>query len=157
MRSFDRPILSVLLVATALLARTPGAHAIAQVPGPIEIGPSWGRIDPQGGLDALYTTIVNHGVLADRLSGGSCPGYGNVSLTGLDPATQGDAAQEKGLLLAPGATATLAPNGPHIALGDDHHKAAQGALISCTLSFVHSGQRLVVFRIGDPDPAVQEP
>jgi copper(I)-binding protein len=156
MRSPDR--LAATLIAA--LAATP-ALAITQVPGPIEIGPSWGRADTADHTATLFTTLVNHGVLADRLTGGTCFGFGGVTLSGLDRTTQGDNQDAKGVLLAPGATATLGPDAAHLALSDADANTAQaladGDLVSCTLDFVHSGQRLVVFRIGAPEPATLEP
>ena len=156
MRSPDR------LAATlfACLAATP-ALAITQVPGPIEIGPSWGRVDAANHAASLYTTMVNHGVLTDRLTGGTCFGFGGVTLSDLDQATQGGDPDAKGVLLAPGATATLKPDAAHLDLSNadanTSNALADGALVSCTLDFVHSGQRLVVFRIGAPEPATAEP
>ncbi len=142
--------------ALLLTLPTAPAHALSQVPGPIEIGPSWGQLEPDHSA-SLYTTIVNHGVLADRLTGGACSGFGNATLAGLDQATQGDAAQEKGVLVGPGATARLQPHFAHLALADADRATDPGALISCTLSFVHSGQRIVIFRMAAPGPATPEP
>ncbi len=154
MRSSDR--IGALLAASLLLAAAP-AWALSQVPGPIEIGPSWGAADTASHAASLYTTIINRGVLADRLVGGHCAGFGDVSLAGLEPATQGDSADEKGVLIPAGATARLSPDAAHLALANADRASAPGALISCTLNFVHSGQRLVIFRIGGAGPAVQEP
>ena len=131
--------------------------ALTQVPGPIRIGPSWAQGDENDHSAALYTTIINRGVLADRLSGGACPGFGNLALVGVDPATEGNRPQDQGVLLAPGATATLAPAGPHFTLTDATRPMSAGQLIPCALSFVHSGQRIVVFSIGAPGPRTLEP
>ncbi len=132
--------------------------ALDQVPGPIRIGPSWGQGDQNNHSAGLYTTLINRGVLADRLAGGACPGYGRVSLVGIDPATEkGDRPQDRGVFLPPGGTERLTPNGPHLALTDATRSVADGQLIPCALSFVHSGQRLVIFAIGAPGPQTFEP
>ncbi len=139
----------------ALLLVCGPAFAIPQVSGPIDIGPSWGQTDGAG--TSLYTTIVNRGVLGDRLARGHCSGFGDASLTGLDSASQGANPDEQGVFIPPGATVRLAPSGPHQALTDARHAIPPGARIVCTLDFVHSGQRIVVFRVGQPGMAVNEP
>ena len=151
----DRVHRAALLALTGMAAVSP-AWGVAQVPGPIEIGPSWGQPSADGSV-SLYTTIVNHGVLSDRLRAGECSGFGDAALTGLDPATQGNAADEKGILLGPGATAVLEPGGAHLIHTNATRAREAGTLVSCTLTFVHSGQRLVVFSMGRPGPAVTEP
>lgn len=131
--------------------------ALTQVPGPIVIGPSWGSLGDDGRSGALYTTIVNRGVLPDRLAGIACPGYGDVSEADLPPSTQGARPQDKGVLIPRGGKAVLGPEGAHIALSNIRTPLHDGALVPCTLSFVRSGERLVVFTIGQPGPAVDEP
>ena len=153
MRSSD--VRAVLWALPALLIACGPAYAISQVPGPIDIGPSWGQTSGSG--TSLYTTIVNRGVLADRLARARCSGFGDVTLTGLDRSDQGDNPDQRGVLIPPGATVDLASNGPHFALTDARQPVASGALIPCTLDFVHSGQRIVVFRLGQPGTPVAEP
>lgn len=131
--------------------------AISQVPGPIEVGPSWGSVGSDGRSASLFTTISNHGVLADRLAGIDCPGWGRVATEGLDPATQGDRPQDKGVLVPQGGRAVLAPGGAHVTLADAPRPIGNGTLVACTLHFIRSGERLVVFTIGAPGPAVVEP
>ena len=155
MRSRDIARLAGLLCAGSIAASSP-ADALSQVPGPIEIGPSWAKLDGDGSA-SLYTTIVNHGVLADRLRGAACSGFGDAALTGLDGATQGSGPDEQGVLIEPGATARLAPSDAHLQLSHTGQAAAPGALIGCTLTFVHTGQRLVIFRVGPPGPASTAP
>ncbi len=108
-------------------------------------------------LLALYTTVVNFGVLPDRLSGGRCPGYGDLSLTDLSPATQGDRPQDKGLLVPAGATASLGPQGAHLTLAAGSRPVDDGTIISCVVRFVHSGERIVVFTLGPAAPSTSEP
>ncbi len=155
MRSSDpiAVVLAVLLVSAA----APSARALSQVPGPIEIGPSWGTVDPASHAASLYTTIINRGVLTDRLTGGTCSGFGDATLAVLDAATQGNSPDEKGVLIPPGGTAKLEPAAAHLALSNADRASGPGALVSCTLDFVHSGQRIVIFRMGQPGPAIQEP
>ncbi len=133
------------------------SHALTQVPGPIRIGPSWAQGNENDRSAGLYTTIINRGVLPDRLSGGACPGYGHVALVGVDPSTEGSRPQDKGVFLPPGSTETLRPSGPHFALTDATRPMSTGQLIPCALSFVHSGQRLVVFAVGAAEPQTFEP
>lgn len=146
-------------VARAVLAIVAGIPlaALTQVPGPLRIGPSWGTLDGANHSASLFTTVINRGVLFDRLAGGSCPGYGDASLAGLDPATQGNRPQDRGLGLPPGTTAQLSPNGPHMVLANAPASLAAGALVPCTLDFVHSGQRIVIFTIGAAPPRTDEP
>ncbi len=131
--------------------------AVAQVAGPIEIGPSWGRAGSDGRSAALFTTLINHGVLPDRLAGVSCPGYGAVAETGIDPATEGARPQDKGLLVPKGGRAVMGPDGAHIALSDLPRPVHDGSLVPCALHFVRSGERVVVFTIGASGPATHEP
>ena len=130
---------------------------LSQVAGPIEIGPSWGSAASDGRSASLFTTVINHGVLADRLAGVSCPGYGTVSETGIDPATEGTAPTDRGVLIPRGGRAVLDPSGAHVALSDLPRPIADGALVPCTLHFVRTGERVVVFTIGAPGAATDEP
>ena len=141
-----------LLIAAAL-----PLMGLAQVAGPIEIGPSWGRAGADGQSAALFTTVVNHGVLADRLAGVTCPGYGNVAEEGVDPATEGSRPQDRGVLVPQGGRAVLGPEGARIALSDLPRPVRDGSLVPCTLHFVRTGERVVVFTIGAPGIPVNEP
>ena len=145
------------IAAVAAAAAALPLLALTQVPGPIRIGPSWGQSDENDHSASLYTTVINRGVLADRLAGGACPGFGQVSLVGLDAATQGSRPQDRGVFLAPGASATLSANGPHLTIANAQRSVADGSLIACTLDFVHSGQRIVVFAIGPEPGRTDEP
>ena len=145
------------LARMSLLPATCALMGVAQVAGPIEIGPSWGRAGDDGRSAALFTTMINHGVLPDRLAGVSCPGYGDVTEAGIDPATEGPRPQDKGVLVPRGGRAVLSPNGAHIALSDLPRPVHDGALVPCALHFVRSGERVVVFTIGAPGPAINEP
>ena len=131
--------------------------ALNQVAGPIEIGPSWGRAAADGRSAALFTTVVNHGVLPDRLTRVSCPGFGTVSEAGVDPATEGPGPNDRGVLVPRGGRAVLTPDGAHVALDRLPQPIADGALIPCTLHFVRTGERVVVFTIGAPGIATDEP
>lgn len=142
-----------LLLAAAALPLL----GLAQVAGPIEIGPSWGRAGTDGRSAALFTTVINHGVLPDRLAGVSCPGYGPVAEEGVDPATEGPRPQDHGVLVPQGGRAVLGPDGARITLSDVPRPVADGALVPCTLHFVRTGERVVVFTIGAPGIAVNEP
>ncbi len=141
------------LLLPAALATT----GLAQVAGPIEIGPSWGTAGPNGQSASLFTTLINHGVLPDRLAGVSCPGYGTVSETGVNPATEGPGPNDHGVLVPRGGRTAMAPDGPHLALADLPHPIHDGALVPCTLRFVRTGERVIVFTIGAPGPATSEP
>lgn len=142
-----------LLIAAAALP----LMGLAQVPGPIEIGPSWGRAGQDGQSAALFTTVINHGVLADRIAGLSCPGYGRVAAEGVDPATEGARPQDRGVLVPQGGRAVLGPDGARITLSDLPRPVRDGSLVPCTLHFVRTGERVVVFTIGAPGLAVTEP
>ena len=141
-----------LLVPAALVTA-----GLAQVAGPIEIGPSWGTAGPDGRSAALFTTMVNHGVLPDRLAAVSCPSYGTVSETGIDPATEGPGPNDHGVLVPRGGRAVMASDGPHLALSNLQRPIHDGALVPCTLHFVRTGERVIVFTIGAPGLATSEP
>lgn len=140
-----------------LIAAAVPLMGLAQVAGPIEIGPSWGQAGANGQSAALFTTVINHGVLPDRLAGVTCPGYGQVAEQGVDPATEGPRSQDKGVLVPQGGRAVLGPYGARITLSDLPRPVHDGSLVPCTLHFVRTGERVIVFTIGAPGIAVNEP
>lgn len=141
----------------AALVAAPWLLALSQVPGPIDVGPSWAAADDRAHSGSLYVRLANRGVLTDRLTAAHCPAFGHVELAGLDPATQGDKGAEQGVLLAPGSIVTLDAGGPHFVGTDATRPLQAGGLISCTLSFVRSGERIVVFGIGPEGRVTDEP
>ncbi|WP_419729074.1 hypothetical protein [Lichenicola sp.] len=179
-RAGSLPALSgaALVSVLAGLAATPPAHAVAgQVSGPMQVGPSWGRGDPQHASALLSTIIVNHGNLPDRLIRVDCPAFGQVALRNgtlhqtiaaptLDQ-QQAAAAQERdptgdqptqnGLDLPPGLHDQPHPVTAQFDLTHATQPVTDGALIPCAVYFAHAGEQVVMFTIGEQPRPTSEP
>ena len=153
---------------TLLLAVAAGSvPAVAQVGGPIQIGPSWGRADPARRAAVLDTVLVNHGDIADRLIRADCPASGAVALrngTLHDDVAVPNAAGAKdahapqnGLDLPPGLHGAVHPVTATFDLTGVTGPLADGAQVPCTVTFAHGGQRIVIFTIGDTPQPTAEP
>ena len=154
------PAGALLLAALA----GPGS-AGAQVAGPIQIGPSWGRADPAHSSAVLETMLVNHGDTPDRLIRADCPASGAVALrNGIlhgDVATPnpepGARAPQNGLDLPPGLHGGVHPVTAVFDLTQAHQPLTDGTPVPCTVTFAHDGQRIVIFTIGETPQPTDEP
>ena len=153
------PLAAALVLAAPLVASPVAGHAMTQVAGPVQIGPSTADGDAQNRSATLATTLLNQGGLPDRLVNVACPGVGTVALTDghVQPISPGSTEQRNGLDLpgAVGGNATAVQ--ARFALTDASQPMTQGALVPCALYFEHAGQRIVIFSLGVHETATNEP
>lgn len=165
------------LRAPALAAATLMLAAMAPVAGPLQIGPSGAQADAQHSTALLSTTIVNRGRLPDRLIRVDCPASGHAALRN---ATMHDDIQsptldqqqaalhqkqdpsaprprQAGLDIPQALNDQVQPVLAQIDLTQATQPLNPGALVPCSLSFAHSGQRIVIFGIGVAAQPTPEP
>lgn len=156
------------VLACVLLGAAP-ARAAVQVPGPMQVGPSWAQADPAHASALLSTIIVNHGALADRLIRVECPASGQVALRNASlhddiatptPSQQHEAEAltrtQNGLDLPPALHGRFHPVTALIDLTRATQPLADGALVPCTITFAHSGEQIVIFSVGEqPNPTTE--
>ena len=150
------------LLATPLLALPVAGHAITQVAGPVQIGPSSADGNEQNRSATLSTTITNQGGLPDRLVNVACPGIGNVALVNgqvqpVDPGAPGGTVQRNGLELPGALDRPAMPVQAQFNLTDATQPMRPGSLIPCALYFLHAGQRIVIFSLGTHGSVTDEP
>ena len=146
------------------------AWAAVQVPGPMQVGPSWAQADPAHATALLSTVIVNHGALPDRLIRVECPGSGHVALRNGtlhdDIATPTPSQQQEaeantrtqnGLDTPPALHGQLHPVTALIDLTQATQPLTDGALVPCTVTFAHSGEQTVIFTVGEQPTQTDEP
>ncbi len=161
---------SLAVLACGLLGAALPARAAVQVPGPMQVGPSWAQADPAHAAAVLSTVIVNHGTLADRLIRVACPGSGHVALRNAslhdDVATPTPSQQheadirtrtQNGLDMPPALHGQLHPVTALIDLTQATQPLADGALVPCTVTFAHSGEQIVIFTVGEQPTPTTEP
>ncbi len=146
------------------------AWAAVQVPGPMQVGPSWAQADAAHATALLSTVIVNHGALADRLIRVECPGSGHVALRNgtlhddivtPTPSQQREAEAttrtQNGLDTPPALHGQLHPVTALIDLTQATQPLTDGALLPCTVTFAHSGEQMVIFTVGEQPTPTDEP
>ena len=153
-------------------AAAPGtiAEAASQVPGPVQIGPSWAVADPAHSSAQLMAVIANHGELPDRLIRVACPTAGQVALSNgtlhqdvLGPDTAhgqeppAGHAPQNGLDLPPALHDRIQPVTARFDLSQAQQPLANGTLIACSVYLAHAGQRIVIFTVGEQPRATDEP
>ena len=157
------------VLACLLLGGVAPARAAVQVPGPMQVGPSWAQADPARASALLSTIIVNHGALADRLIRVECPASGQVALRNASlhddiatptPSQQHEAEAltrtQNGLDLPPALHGRFHPVTALIDLTRATQPLADGALVPCTITFAHSGEQIVIFSVGEqPNPTTE--
>ena len=151
-----------LVPAVLLLAVPVAGHALSQVAGPVQIGPSSADGNDPNHSATLSTTLTNRGGLADRLVNVACPGTGKVVLANgrvepVDPNHSGGTVQRNGLELPGTLDGPATPVEARFNLTDATGPMLPGSLIPCALYFLHAGQRVVVFSLGVHEQAVDEP
>lgn len=135
-----------LLLAAPLALFATGALAITA--GKIEITGAWSRPAPQGGNGVGYVTLANKGG-PDRLVSASTPVAGRVEFHE-SMVMNGKAmmhAQPRGLPLAAGKTAALAPDGWHIMMIGLKKPLKVGETVPVTLKFEKAGAVQVAFKV----------
>lgn len=148
-----------ILMAGSLLALPVAGHALTQVSGPVQIGPSSGDGNDADHGAALSTTITNQGSLPDRLINVACPGIGTVALTNghVQPVGPGSDVRRNGLDLPALLNGHITPVQARFTLSQATQPMIAGSLIPCALYFQHAGQRIVVFSLGTHESAADEP
>ena len=146
-------------LSAALLALPVAGHALTQVAGPVQIGPSSGDGNDADHSAALSTTITNQGGLPDRLVNVACPGIGTVGLVNghVQPVAPGSDVQRNGLDLPPSLDGHVTAVQAQFSLTQATQPMVAGTLVSCALYFRHAGQRLVIFSLGTHETATNEP
>ncbi len=110
--------------------------------GELSIIHPWSRPTPPSAMTAIgYLAIVNHGHAPDRLIGGSTPAAGALEIHQMSMAggvmTMRPIAG--GLVIPPGGTVTLAPDGYHLMLIRPKHPFRPGEHVPVYLNFEHAG------------------
>ena len=148
-----------IAMAASLLALPVAGHALTQVAGPVQIGPSTGEGNDADHSATLTTTIANQGNLPDRLVNVACPGIGTVALLDgqVQPVAPGSGVQRNGLDLPVSLDGHITPVQAQFRLSQATQPMIAGSLVSCALYFQHAGQRIVVFSLGTHEPAADEP
>lgn len=145
-----------LALAVPLLTVTVAGHAMTQVSGPLQIGPSHGDGDDQDHAAQLSTMITNQGMLPDRLINATCPGSGHMALLN-GHVRQFPNGQFNGLDIPASIDGRYQPVQAEFSLTQATQPMTSGALVPCALSFAHGGQRIVVFTLGVQESQTNEP
>ena len=147
------------LLAAPLMVLPVAGHALTQVPGPLQIGPSIADGNAQTHSASLATTLTNQGDVADRLINVACPGTGTVGLTNghVQPVGPGSSVQRNGLDIPAAALGRPTPVQARFDLTDATLPMLPGTLVSCVLWFQHAGQRIVIFPLGVHEGPTNEP
>lgn len=131
-----------VLLAGAILVPGGACHRGVVGPAPV-VEDAWARAVrmpltplPEGVNSAAYMTLQNHGTVAARLVGASCPDADSVQIH-VSRIENGIARMRRvaGLDLPPGGSVRLAPGGYHLMLLDVHRSFVQGDTVSITLHF----------------------
>ncbi len=141
-----------MALLTAALALPVAGHALTQVSGPLQVGPSNADGNDQNHSAVLSTTLTNQGGLPDRLVNVACPGIGTAALVNGQVRQVGDV-QRNGLDLPASLDGRATPVQAQFNLTDATQPMTRGSLIPCALYFQHAGQRIVVFSLGTHETA----
>lgn len=147
---------TALALLTAALALPVAGHALTQVSGPLQVGPSSADGNEQNHSASLSTTLTNQGGLPDRLVNVACPGIGAVALVNGQMRQVGDV-QRNGLDLPASLDGKATPVQAQFNITNATQPMTMGSLIPCALYFQHAGQRIVVFSLGTHETATNEP
>lgn len=147
------PPLSRILATGSLLALTMLAvHADAHEykAGALAIAHPWTRATPNGAkVGGGYLSVTNTGTTPDTLLGASVTGADHVEIHSMtmDGTVMKMAPVTGGLVIAPGATVTLAPGGLHMMFVDLKAPLKKGDRIEGTLQFEKAGTVPVAFAV----------
>src|SRR3979490_3165401 len=160
MRHLIKSSLSVLFGPALVAVLIAGPTRAEEVKvGDLVITQAWTRATPNGAkIGGGYLTIENKGTAPDRLIGGSADvaGSGQVPEMSMDNGVMKMRPLEKGLAIAPGKTAKLAPGGYHLMMMDLKSPLKQGDKLPITLEFEKAGKvkvSLDVQGVGAQGPA----
>jgi copper(I)-binding protein len=118
------------------------AHARDYAFGEIKITHPWSRPTPPSALSAIgYLTIANRGASPDRLIGGATPAADKLEIHKMSMAggVMTMRPVEGGLVIPPGGSVALAPDGYHLMLIGPKHPFKAGERIPIELRFEHAG------------------
>lgn len=140
-----------LMIAVALLVTFGGpvsAHKFEK--NGISIKHPWTRATAPGATVGVgYLTIVNNGKEADKLTGGTFEGAGNVEVHEMK--MDGDKMMMRqlkdGLEIKPGETVKFAPGGYHLMIVGLKKPIVQGPNIKGSLSFAKAGSIDVTYKV----------
>jgi periplasmic copper chaperone A len=143
---------AALCVVAAIIAPT-AASAHDYDVGSLHISHPWVRVAPPGAPTAAgYLTITNHGATAERLLGGTAPGFGPIEVHVMSMTGQIMRMRPMvgGLEIGPGQTVALTPGGDrHLMLIGPKRTLKAGDQIPATLNFEKAGAVKVSFVIQD--------
>src|SRR5215207_1847473 len=139
---------AVVLATLSLLAGAASAENFSA--GSVEINNPWIRATPRGaGVAGAYMTIVNKGVEAERLIGGSIAGVSRfeVHQMVMDGSVAKMRPVEGGLEIKPGESVALTPNSIHVMLIGLKQPFQQRQHVKGTLMFEKAGKVDVEFTV----------
>ena len=143
------PSVSRLIAFAAVILVPSLAMAQDVTAGDIVIQHPWARATPAGASVAGgYMTVTNHGTAPDRLMGGSSEVSKGFELHTMSMDNGVMTMRPTGpLLIPPGGSVTLAPNGTHVMLSGLKHGLKKGGSVAGTLTFEHAGAVPVMFEV----------
>jgi copper(I)-binding protein len=132
----------VVACALVLSCLSVSAQARDYAFGELKITHPWSRPTPPSAPTAVgYLTIVNRGTSPDRLIGGSTPAAGKLEIHRMSMA--GGVMSMRpvvgGLVIPPGGSVSLAPDGYHLMLIGPKRPFRPGEHIPVALTFEHAG------------------
>ena len=148
MATLSRFLAAGSLVAIGLFTAPAGAHDYKA--GALAIAHPWTRATPNGAkVGGGYLSVTNTGSAPDTLLGASVTGADHVEIHAMtmDGTVMKMAPVENGLVIAPGATVTLAPGGFHMMFVDLKAPLKKGDRIAGTLRFEKAGTVPVEFAV----------
>jgi copper(I)-binding protein len=134
----------------ALFWLVPAAHAADVKAGDLVLSEPWSRATPKGAtVGAGYVTIRNQGQAPDRLVGAASPAGAKAELheMRMDGNTMRMRPVKDGVVIAPGQTVTLQPNGYHLMITGLKAPLRQGDTLPATLTFEKAGKVDVPFEV----------
>ena len=142
--------------ATLALALTPLMAPAARAAGPVQATGAWSRPAAAGlSTGVAYLLLANGGSTPDRLDAASSPKAARVELhrSTLSNGMMSMAPVTGGLVLPPGRTVALQPNGYHLMLVGLKGGLTPGSAYPLTLRFAHAKPVTVRVQVrGGPDP-----
>ena len=139
----------MLLSLTLALIATCGARA--ETASPIKLKAPWLRATPRSApVAGGYVSIVNTGVLPDRLIGASLPiaADGQVHSMSMVDGVMHMQRLDAGLPIPPGGTIVLTPGGDHLMFIKPTRQLKEGESVEGRLVFEKAGAISVTFVVG---------
>jgi len=136
--------------ATVLCLAALPAQAAEVTVGSLKISAPWARATPKGAsVGGVYMTITNTGTVPDRLTGGSTAVASRFEVheMKMDNGVMKMRPVEGGIVIKPGQSVTLAPNGYHVMLMGMNQPLTQGQHFKATLQFEKAGKVDVDFAV----------